>query len=66
MKWISGVKEKAGTTRIVTKFLYAPLKIRGESRWLEKATWKEEVNQYVYINTGERSRRRWDKVCWID
>ncbi len=67
MRWntrksISGV----GETRSIEKFLFLPLNIEGETRWLENAKWEEEVSQYANVYTQRDSSRKWDKIRWID
>lgn len=38
MRWY---ETKAGTMRTRTKFLLFPKKIKGQTRWLERASWCE-------------------------
>lgn len=45
--------------KVVTKFLWCPLLINGEWRWLEKATWKE---QHLNNSMGHA----WFKRAWVD
>ena len=45
-------------TRIKTSFLWFPKEINDETRWLERATWKEEV-----IPT--RYGLKWTEKCWL-
>lgn len=46
-----------GETRIRTKFLWLPLKVDYETRWLERATFEERYSTYY---------RCWQFVRWID
>lgn len=46
-------------TRIKTRFLIFPKTIENETRWLEKATWKE-----MYIK-GLSSTGKWEELYWI-
>ena len=46
MRW-KNKKHKAGDTEVITKFLWLPLSIKGETRWLENASYK-----VVYKLTG--------------
>ena len=58
MRWTNGdIGRPFGTYRWVTKFLIWPLEIRGEKRWLEKATWFEEW-------TRGRCGHFWKKIYW--
>lgn len=45
----------------VTRFLAFPLTIKGETRWLERATWVEKRNPY-----GGKGRTYyiWEPECW--
>ena len=52
MRWLS---PKAWDERLVTKFLFFPLKIREECRWLERATFKQR-----YLSDC------WTDVEWIN
>ncbi len=58
MRWNNENKQRRpGTHRFVTKFLFLPLEIRGEKRWLEKATWFEEWTQGKFGSF-------WSKIFW--
>lgn len=52
MRWKS---TKKGDSRIITKFLFLPRAIAGETRWLEKATWKQEYWGVVWLD-----------LCWVN
>jgi hypothetical protein len=43
---------KVGETRQITKFLWFPLAIDGETRWLETATYTEEYIKIYDSNEG--------------
>jgi hypothetical protein len=50
MKWEKDTnRKKVGTTRIKTKFLFLPLRINGEIRWLEKV---QIVQKYIYCHNN--------------
>jgi hypothetical protein len=50
-------RPERGQKRIVRKFLWLPLEIDGEMRWLERATIEEQVQ---YFPTGwDWMPRRW-------
>jgi len=53
-------KYKHNQVRQVTKFLWFPKKICGETRWLEKATWEED-----YF-LAENFDGWWTSRKWID
>lgn len=53
MRW---QEPKLGDTRIQTKFLLLPLTIGYETRWLERASWKE-----VYHSSG-----LWLPIKWME
>ena len=45
-----------GETRVIKMFLLFPKTIYGEMRWLEVATWKEQLN----------SDFKWNAIGWIN
>lgn len=52
-------KKVEGKTRIKSRFLFFPKEIRGDMRWLEYASWEDElhvIQTYSY----------WWPVRWID
>lgn len=51
---------EVGETRNVTKFLWWPMAIGAETRWLELATWVEKVVEYELFY----GLRQWRKVEW--
>ena len=57
---------KRRTKRTVTRFLWLPKWINDEMRWLETATWEEEVAYWVNGITGERMHWSWDATAWVD
>ena len=54
-------KPKPRDTRIKTKFLFFPLKIDDETRWLEISSYQQE---YIYCSTFTPSK--WYNICWVD
>jgi hypothetical protein len=46
MRWKAA---KRGDVRIRNKFLWFPVSINGEVRWLERATWEEEFVFTIWI-----------------
>ena len=55
--WDKEIGRPYGTYRWVTKFLLTPLEIRGETRWMETATWFEEWTRGQYGDF-------WQKIYW--
>jgi len=53
MRW---KKVLMGDTKKITKFLWLPLSIGRDSRWLERATYMK-----IYIGCGS-----WEYLYWID
>lgn len=53
-----------GERRTVTKFLWFPLEINKEVRWLEKATYIEEYDRF-YLG-GEYYYMDWNPIKWVD
>ena len=44
-----------GSIRRRTKFLFKPMTVSNETRWLERSTWKEKW-----------SGREWKPIAWVD
>ena len=55
-----------GATRTVTRFLWFPVEIDNETRWLERATWEERIVDLVSVFSGADRGQRWEKQRWID
>lgn len=55
MRWKERSRPRQWDERIVSAFLYIPVKLDGEWRWLEKATWQE---MYGF--------RGWVEMAWLD
>lgn len=63
MRWRDQAPPEFGDSRIVSAFLWLPLTIRLETRWLERATWMEmhkhgEWNPLRWIDEPEASSRK--------
>ncbi|RPI85144.1 MAG: hypothetical protein EHM34_02365 [Nitrosopumilales archaeon] len=50
-----------GSFRVVSKFLWQPVTIDGQTRWLERAKIKQICKFY-----GEEFGYRWENHEWID
>lgn len=64
MRWIEKEPKKrpdVGSKRINKGFLFFPLKIDKETRWLEYARWMEE---YKYIRYNEEDYWLWSPIAW--
>lgn len=60
MKWLSTSKDDSYyNKRNRRRFLFLPLTIKGETRWLEMAEWQETFH-YGYFSDN------WVKDWWID
>lgn len=55
-----------GTIRLVSRFLWCPKRMGGETRWLEWATWEERVVYWVNALTKERTRWSWEPTEWVE
>ena len=53
-----------GERRTVTKFLWFPLEINKEVRWLEKTTYVEEYDRFYFC--GEYYYMDWNPIKWVD
>jgi hypothetical protein len=59
MKWKKKILTvEKGTIRIVHKFLWKPLTIGDETRWLEKTTW-EQIWKIDSDGVGRWVYRKW-------
>jgi len=63
-KHIEKTKLKEGQTRTIKKFLWLPLRLKNETRWMEFATINQETyNQIIYpIEYGSPSHT----IKWIN
>lgn len=59
-------RPELGKSRVRRRFLLFPKRIGGETRWLELATWKEEVAYRVDRQSRVYEGWTWKPVCWID
>ena len=57
MKWGKLKDYKYGTTRVVRVFLWFPVKIQGQARWLEYAHIKQWTDAYA---------TKWENIEWAD
>lgn len=55
---------KRGDERIITKFLWLPISIGDEIRWLEKATIKQKM-EYRFDTTSGSSWFEWQNIQFI-
>lgn len=55
MKFFSPPNPPPGTNRICKAFLWLPMKLGNETRWLETACWQETFFEW-----------RWNPIQWID
>lgn len=58
MRW-QRERPQVGDTRVRTGFLWRPLEIAGESRWLETVSWREEYRRVL-------THRYWTATEWLD
>lgn len=56
MRW---AKKKETNTRIKRGFLFRPLDIDGDCRWLERAAWVEH-------RLSSKAGPRWEPTEWLD
>lgn len=59
MRWGQLKIRERGQTRIVFKFLWRPLKLQGQTRWLEMAKVKQWSDMYADIP-------KWEDIEWAD
>ncbi len=58
MRWKT-INPKNGDTRRIKLFLLFPKTIKGETRWLEVAKYKQSFHYYM-------DGSDWEDECWID
>ena len=57
---------KDGTKRERQRYLWFPKRIGLKTRWLEVATWEEEVVIWESAFTGEKMYWTWRATRWLD
>jgi hypothetical protein len=57
---------KQGETRVRSGFLWLPMTIDRETRWLERATWEERVSYYGPRGQCNVTSFQWNPDKWID
>ena len=62
-RWDSTWPEN-GVYHDCTGFLFFPLTINGETRWLMSTSWVEQCVHYYKPRTGKDSHYGWEKVRW--
>ena len=73
MKWGEDYRDRhtretelIGNQKIVREFLWLPLSINGETRWLTYTSWLEEFGKYVDVDMPMAYRLGWCLVKWGD
>ena len=67
MKWnINKEGYEPRETRIVEGFLFFPMTINGERRWLEYAKWEEHVWRIYTTGNSEKIKYEWAINRWLD
>ena len=67
MKWTQPPTPKPGQARTVRRFLWLPLTLQGETRWLERAEWVERRMQVHRYSAGKWwPVHLWQPVRWND
>jgi hypothetical protein len=59
MRWGQLKKREKGQTRIIIKFLWRPLTLQNQTRWLELAKVKQWSNMYADM-------LKWEDIEWAD
>lgn len=60
MRWTNEPPPKKGDTRVRTAFLWLPLTIDQETRWLEIAKWEEGA-----VRSEKRQQWWWVPLRWV-
>ena len=68
MRWKESIEESPndGETYIVEAFLWLPLTINNETRWLEHAKYKIKYYKFPYPELSYGYRGGWEKIEWIN
>lgn len=70
MRWAKKPPPRPGHREAVTRFLWFPLTIQGETRWLERATWvrvwREPPGDVTWAAGLNLGGGWWDDRCWLD
>jgi len=67
MRWkINKEKHEMGETRIQEHFLFFPLTLHGERRWLERAKWEEQVCSIGTSGDSQKIKYGWTCNRWLD
>lgn len=64
MRWYEPPKPSHKESRTITKFLFFPMTIGSETRWLETATWFEVY--WKNVGCGEWVHGGWINNDWIN
>ena len=64
MRWKQEHQKSRGL-EIITRFLFLPKTISGETRWLERATWEREYGVLVFDNFSSWLSGRID-IRWMN
>jgi hypothetical protein len=59
MRWGKLKNHKKGQTRVIIKFLWKPVTLQGQTRWLELAKVKQWSNMYADL-------LEWEDIEWAD
>ena len=59
-------RPEQNTLRMRKGFCFLPKTIRGETRWLEKATWEERATYWVHAISEQDAGWSWVPIRWID
>ena len=61
MRWKEEAKFKNSDVRVISKFLWLPKYIQGETRWLEKCKIKQIYFKFYCSAGGYWSNLKWEK-----
>jgi hypothetical protein len=73
VRWNKEPDPKVGNERRIVKFLFKPLCICGQTRWLERAVILQEFEEWYQYNQwtfpskiGVPNTRGWVNKAWVD
>ena len=66
MRWKHKLPPRQGTTRSVKRFLFVPLTLQNETRWLEMALIDQFFQQAWVDDRGKKTGNCWKNRSWDD
>lgn len=65
MRW-QALKAQHGELRVIWKFLWLPLRINDEWRWMERSAIRQQYIIHVSCSEDGHNLGHWEDCCWVD